>query len=301
MNKEIKISPYGSLLVYRKEYSVNDVKSIINENKLCGLRVFAHLKDDRLPNLEFLNHYTFLNDLNISTVDDFSFSFLNSLSGLKKLTISTIGDNAIDLSNQINLESLTIQWRKGKILGLEKCLKISSLCLIDYSEQDFTPVSSLLGLEDLMVKTSLINNCNGLENLTKLKSILFGNCKKLSSLDGMRNLKNISSLSYDLCPKINNFDVIGSLNTLEKLSINDCKGVKSIKFIEQLPSLKRLFLLGNTDIIDGDLQPAQKIQGVFYRHRKHYNITIKNEEQEALSKKNRHKIKEILSQYKTST
>lgn len=294
MNTQIEISPYGSLLVYRKDYSVSDVSSIIKEHKLRGLRIFAQLKDDRLPNLDFLSDYSFLEVLDITSVDDGSFSFLNKLENLKELTINVTGDNIIDLSNQTNLESLSIQWRKGKVLGLDKCTKITSLCLVDYSEKDFYPISSLVSLEDLKVKTALINNLLGLENLTKLKSILLGNCKKLSSLNGLGILKNVTSLSFDLCPQIKNYDETGNLHNLENLQITDCKGVESIKFIESLAGLKRLSLLGNTDVLDGNLMPAKKVREVFYKHRKHYNITIDNVEYDNLVKSNLNKLKGLL-------
>lgn len=291
MNTEIEISPYGSLLVYRKEYSLNDVKTIIKEHKLRGLRIFAQLKNDRLPNLDFLSDYSFLEVLDITSVDDSSFNFLHKLEKLKELTISVPGDNIIDLSYQTNLESLIIEWRKNKILGLEKCNKIRTLCLIDYTEKDFMPVSSLLSLEDLKVKTAIVNNLNGLVKLTNLKSILLGNCKKLKSLDGIADLKNVTSLSFDLCPLIENYDELGNLPNLENLQLTDCNSVSSIRFIERLSALKKLSLLGNTDILDGDLIPAKKIKEVFYKDRKHYNIRIENNNYDSLLKNNLNKIK----------
>lgn len=293
MNIEIEISPCGSLLVYKKGYSANDVSAIIKEHKLRGLRIFAQLKDDRLPNLDFLSDYSFLEVLEITSVDDSSFNFLNKLENLKELAINVTGDNIIDLSNQASLESLTIQWRKNKILGLEKCNKIRILCLIDYAEKDFMPVSSLLALEDLKVKTGLVNDCNGIVKLTNLKSILLSNCKKLQSLDGLGDLKNITSLSFDLCPQIKNYDEIGNLHNLENLQIIDCKGVSSIRFVEKLSALKKLSLLGNTDVLDGDLVSAKRIKDVFYKHRSHYNVTIENKGYDSLVENNLNKIKRL--------
>ena len=79
MDTEIEISPYGSLLVYKKEYSAKDVSTIIKEHKLRGLRIFAQLKDDRLYNLDFLRDFSFLEVLDITSIDDYSFDFLNKL------------------------------------------------------------------------------------------------------------------------------------------------------------------------------------------------------------------------------
>lgn len=289
MDNNIEISPFGNNLIFKSGYDKNFVFSVLSEKCLDGIRV--NTRWENINNLGFLSEYDFLESLDIVGIGDFDFSFLSSLKKIKRLSISLVGDNIIDLSNQANLESLSIQWRKGKILGLDKCIKITSLCLVDYSEKDFSPVSSLLSLEDLKVKTALINNCDGLESLTKLKSILLGNCKKLSSLDGLGILKNVTSLSFDLCPQIKNYDEIGNLHNLENLQITDCKGVGSIKFIESLPGLKRLSLLGNTDVLDGNLMPAKKVKEVFYKHRKHYNITIDNVEYDNLVKSNLNKLK----------
>lgn len=293
MNNEIEISPNGSLLVYKKEYSAKDVLSIIQRDNLRGLRIFAQLKDDRLSDLDFLSEYTFLEALDITSVDDSNFSFLNKLENLKDLTVNVPGQNIIDLSKQTELETLTIQWRKNKILGLEKCNKITSLCLVDYTEEDFKLIASLLNLEDLKVKTALIKNCSGIESLTKLKSILFGNCKKLSDIEGLKELKRLTSLSFDFCPQIRNYTSLGYLTNLEDLQIIDCKGVSSIKFIENLPALKKFSILGNTDVLDGDLMPAKKIKEVFYKHRKHYNVTIENKDYDSLVKSNLEKIKRL--------
>lgn len=291
MRKEIEISPYGSLLVYKREYTIEDVRSIIEEKKLKGLRIFAQLKDDRIPNLDFLGKYTFLEGLDITSVDDSSFIFLNNLVNLKSLTINVIGRNTIDLSHQANLENLTIQWRKGKIIGLENCTTITSLCLIDYAENDFTPIASLSNLEDMRVKTASIKSCYGIKNLTKLKNVLLANCRQLSELNELEKLKNLVSLSFDMCPQVKNYNQIGYLLNLEYLQIANCKEVSSINFIERLSHLKRLSLLGNTNISDGNLMPAKKIKEVFYKHRQHYNAVVENKNYDALEKNNIEKIK----------
>lgn len=293
MKNNIEISPYGSLLVYKKDYSAKDVLSLIREHNLRGLRIFAVLKNERLQAVDFLKGFQFLEALDITSVNDFNFSFLSNLFELKDLTINVTGENTLDLSNQINLEELSLQWRSGKVIGLENCKKINSICLVDYSEDNLLPISSLKNLEELKIKTSTIKNLNGIENLTNLKSVVLGNCKKLTSIIELNNLKNLRNLTFDLCPNIKDFDSVKHLSNLEELSLIDCKSVNSIKFIENLDNLKKLSFLGNSDIKDGDLKPAQKIKDVYYKHRKHYNIKIENEEHDKLVKKNLEKIKNM--------
>lgn len=293
MSKEIEISPFGSLLVYKKGYTADDVRSILEERNLKGLRIFADLKEDRLQDLDFLRQYSFLEALSIASVDDYDFNFLTHLQGLKELSISIDGGNTIDLSRQTNLKTLTIQWRKGRIEGLEKLKKVSSLCLVEYSEDDFSAISEMTNLNELKVKTASVKNLNGIEHFAKLRSLLLGNCKRLSSIGGLSRLTNLTSLTFIMCPKIADYDPVGSLSNLQELEITDCGQINSIRFVHGLTSLHRLSLLGSTDIFDGDLLPAKSVKEMFYKHREHYNTKIENKEHDNLEKKNREKIRRL--------
>ncbi|WP_434440538.1 hypothetical protein [Sphingobacterium faecium] len=271
MKKQIEISPYGSLLVYKNYYTRDDIRYIIQEKNLKGLRIFIQLKEEKLPDLNFLSEYSFLEALDITSVEDYDFSFLANLSNLKNLSIISEGKNIIDLSNQINLENLTIKWRKGQVSGLENCSKIIELCLVEYTEKDIKPISSLINLLHLKIKTASLKDLDGIEKIKKLRTLLLGNCNQLISIDKLQSLSNLTSLHFESCAKIYNFNEIGNLLSLESLAINDCKAVFSINFIKNIPSLKWLSLLGNTNIVDGDLIPAENIKDVYYKQRKHYN------------------------------
>lgn len=289
----IEISPYDNLLVYKKHYTPEIVYSIINEKKLSGLRIFAQLEPDRLTDLNFLKNYSFLESLDITSIDDYDFSFLRELENLKALSITTLGKNKIDLSNQINLESLALVWRKGKILGIEKCRNINELCLINFNEKDFDSIKTLENLKELKIKSASVTSMDGVENFTALKKLELGVCRKLEDLTSMTGLKNLTFLSFDTCPKIKDFEKIGSLQNLDDLEISDCKEINSIEFIQHLTSLKKLSLLGNTVIADGNLIPAKRIDQVFHKHYTHYNVEIVNQEFQDLIKRNIEKIKSI--------
>lgn len=291
MEKNIEISLFGNNLMFKTGYTKDLVFSIIKEKKLEGLKI--NTRWEGIKSLDFLSEYEFIESLEIVGNNDFDFSFLFSLKNLKKLSISIVGNNPIDFSNQTNLEMLTIQWRKGNIIGLDKCSNMSTLCLVDYVEDDFTSINKLINLNDLKVKTASIKKLNGIENFVNLKHLLLGNCKKLTSIDELKSLSNLISLSFELCSQIKDYFQIGSLSNLENLKITDCKGIDSIKFIENLSSLKMLSLLGNTDVLDGDLIPAKNIKEVFYKHRKHYNIKIENIDNEELVKRNLEKIRNL--------
>ena len=77
MTGNIRISPFGSLLVYKKGYTPAFVAKTIRNHNLRGLRIFAHLKEDRLQDVDFLGEYDFLEALDITSLDDYDFGFLS--------------------------------------------------------------------------------------------------------------------------------------------------------------------------------------------------------------------------------
>ena len=88
--KDYKLASYAKLIVYQKDYQSDFVRNIIKNDNLEGLRIFAHLPSERLESLDFLQEYSFLERLDISTVieNDFNYDFLNSLRNLKHLSLS---------------------------------------------------------------------------------------------------------------------------------------------------------------------------------------------------------------------
>src|SRR6266480_2756518 len=131
----IEISSDERLLFYKKEYTPDFVASLISEKRIRGLRIFALLKEDRLENINFLSRYIFLEHLSITSMSDFDFSVLKELRQLKTLSINTQGTSKIDLSEQKELQSLDINWRKN-IVGLNRSLPITKLLLTEYDEKD---------------------------------------------------------------------------------------------------------------------------------------------------------------------
>lgn len=280
-----EIAPYANLLVYKKGITFKEAKAIIKDKKLEGLRIFAHLKDDRLDSLDFLKDYSFLERLDIASVVDYNFEFLESLSQLKSLSIDIEGTNEINLSHLYNLKSLTINGNHP-LIGFEDLLKLNYLSLMGYNEDILTIVAKQLNLKELTISSSPIKTLNGLQNLTYLEKISLRNCKKLISIKELNNLSNLRDLKIDTCPKLNNISYLTNLPNLSILKLNDCKGIQSLDFLVKLNKLTELYLLGNTNILNGDLKPAANIMKVYTRNRSHYNIKFETHAQEQIINNN---------------
>ncbi len=291
MKQNFKISPYGNMLMYGKKYSVEKVLQIITENNLNGLRIFDVF--DRLVTLDFLNDYIFLENLSIDCAYDQDYSFLTHLVNLKQLSIggSSTNKNIIDLSGLINLKHLGLDWRKGRVMGLDNCQNLEWLTLVDFKEIDLNIISSLINLKELQVKSSSIKSSKGLESLVNLEKLGFGYCRYLSTIDELQFLKNLKYLCFDTCSKIYNFEVLGNLDNIEVLEIGNCKDITSIGFIENLKKLNSFVLSQNTRIVDGDLKPALRIKDVFHTEYKHYNINAVSPKYHEIKKQNLEKYK----------
>jgi hypothetical protein len=268
---KIEISEYGNLLMYSRGYSADFVKKTIRENQLNGLRIFDAW--NRLESLEFLREFTFLEWLEITCSFDQDYDFLHYLPQLKHLSIgpSATMKNEIDISSQTNLEYLSLQWRKGKIRGIERCQRISDLCLVEYNEEDLSQMAALMKLSNLKIKTASFETLHGLENLTELNSVLLGYCKKLTSIRALNSKMKLKSLEIELCRQIKDYEHLTDLPSLEYLRLTDCNGIRSIGFVKNFPSLERIALLGNTNVLDGNIKPAKQIKEHFYSPRRHYH------------------------------
>lgn len=283
--KNIEISSYGELLVYKKWYTPDILYKIIKEKKLKGLRIVAHLRDQRLSNIDFLKDCTFLEGLDVISVDDFDFGFLQYLSKLKSLGIGTEGVNKIDLSNLKELEYLSIDWRK-KVSGIENCKNLKILSVYRYTEMDLSQFKGLTNLKKLIIKTSSILSIDGINELVNLENITLSNCKKLRSIKALNGLKKVEELEFNSCRKIEDFSTLVNLPNLKTLYLIDCKHIHSIKFINNFPLLNEFGLLGDSQVIDGDMTPAKRIKRLTYRHRSHYNEKIETPEADELEKRN---------------
>ncbi len=276
MNSKFEISTYGNLLIYKKDYSIDFVKQMIEINNLNGLRIFDHL--DPLESIDFLKGYTFLKELEIECVYDHDFDFLNKLVLLERLSIgkSIKNKNTINFNNLKNLKNLTLNWRKNKIKNLHKCIKINNLCLIDFNEDNFSAINKLHNLKSIVVKNAKVKSLEGLHELVFLENIFIGNCLSLNSVSSINGLEKVDSITFNKCLNIKDFDNLHSLPSLKTLQIIDCGRIDSIQFIANFPELNKITLLGNTVVLDGNLTPIKNVKEISFNFKEHYNLKPNN-------------------------
>jgi hypothetical protein len=268
------ISVRSNFLVYQKGYTPEFVKDAITQNNLDGLEIFDYSRP--LESINFLSAYSFLVGLKITCLLDQEYTFLRDLPKLKSLVISAAGKirNTVDLSNQVELEDLFIDWRKGKVTGLSNCKKLESFTARTFNEDNLSALAECVRLKSVTLLNSSIKSLAGIGNFKNLEHLDLNRCGKLTSIEEISSLLSLRSLIFRNCPNVKEFGSLASLKNLESLEISACKGINSIKFVDNLDKLKELSMRENTIVLDNDLIPARRIKKLIYVQHKSYNVTI---------------------------
>lgn len=261
--------PYGS--------SIEKLKEILTEKGILFLHIdYPKRVNGSVPdlkgNLEFLSEFKFLEGLSIDNYN-INLKGIEYLSKLQYLSILMHDKKGkVDFSGFNNLTDLSIYWNK-KFTGIDTLDSLRKLSLDGYFSTDLRLLKGLKNLEKLIYfQSRKLLSLEGVENFQKLKRLKLG---YLSNLSDVGALSSASSVIKDLeiisCKKMVNIDAIGSLKSLETLSLDNCGKLESIKFVQALPNLKELYVVEDTNILDGDMSPCIGIPKVVFYNRRHYS------------------------------
>jgi len=234
--------------MYKPVYSAETVRNLIDSGKLNGLRIFDHWEP--LKSSDFLRDFTFLKRLEIAFRYDQDYSFLSDLSQLEHLSIgpSFPMENSIDLSHQVNLKYLSLQWRKNRINRLEACQNLEDLCLVEFKNTDLNLISTLKKIVRLRIKTGSMKSLDGIENLGKLEVLEIGNCRSLRSISHLDGLGALQWVRVESCRKIQDLDGLSNLPSLSVLQFINCGERPDLNDANRFPKLRKLELLGQTKL-----------------------------------------------------
>jgi hypothetical protein len=166
-------------------------------------------------------------------------------------------ENLIELDNRYvfdydfkklpNLEILRYSWKKNSS-NLSECKKLKELSLWSYKpkNQSLTEFTKLNSLEELRIIQSNIKSINGIENLQKIKEMVFiGN--KVLSLDDMNcTFPNVEILFIESCKEIRIEKVIELFPNVKDLNYFSSNEIESLRII--LDNLKKLEKLNVYDL-----------------------------------------------------
>ena len=192
---------------------------------------------------------------------------------LKRLLSYTLYDNEwndickIDLQSLWDLDFTILPFLPDKqiedLSGLEYAINLRKLFIISSEIKDFTPISQLQYLRELVIMDQLPHDYSSEEDLYRV----IGDIKSLERLwitspyinnnEFLSNLTNLKSLSINTYYSygISNWDIISNLVNLETLDLSS-NNIHDISFVQSLTELKQLNLDSNQV---ADLKPLQDL------------------------------------------
>lgn len=262
---------YGRRAVLHSGWS-DSLLEYLNCNAVCELELNQargwHGRDlsflAKLPNLKVFEIF----DLNIRDIIT-----IHSLHNLRQIGITTYCSSPVDFSAFPQLESCTLQWRRGAASVFE-CANLKELFINGYSGEGSVPFGKLFTLESLSLLNASIENLNGLRSLQRLRCLRLGNLARLESLAGIEHLVSLEELEVHTCRKVASIAEIGSLAKLRRLAINNDGNIASLKPLDQLTNLESILFYESTNIVDGDLSPLWRqkhLKRIAFKNRPHYS------------------------------
>jgi len=232
---------------------------------------------------------------------------------LKRLTTRTYLKDFTLMQNLKKLEYFVSYAKELKSFkGIGELTSLKTLDLEVTSKiKNLEEMEKLVNLEEFVLRGArALKTFDGIEKLPQLKRLLSNDLKKLESVENINNAKNLEllvfensiipedltlkncqnlkKLKFENCKLLNDLNEVTSLESLEELEIIDCKNISSLAFVKKLKKLNYLNFAGNTIVKDGNLEFLKKLSlegvNISFNNRQHYNINLKDVNEELVSK-----------------
>lgn len=271
-NVRIRVDDDGELSVKINVDNIKESIAYIQEHQIKNVDISYDLDQ-----VDFLSECPDIEIISLGGEDLKDVTGLYYVKSLKSLSINeTIPSLEIDFERIPSLEVLYGQLpSKAKGMGTLENLKEMVLWSYKPKTKNLEQFSVLKNLESLELIQSNIISLKGVEGLESLGKL---GLYYLRSFNDLRDIKDLSKslrvLEIENCKKIGDFTLIAELKNLEKLRMLDCGEIASIQFVSRLPGLKML-AFGGTTVLDGDLNPCEGIEHVYFTQKKHYTHRLK--------------------------
>jgi len=181
--------------------------------------------------------------------------------------VSSWIDFTVDLSNFKRLKYARLTNKKRENLG--SCNELQKL-IVSKINKDKDDLSKLNKLVSLDIAEGNISNLNFLKEMPFLKTLKLSYLYKLKDVSGLLFVQDtLEYLEIDSCKNIEWDGVLAQLKNLRKLILGGFK-FEDIEWINELSSLKHLSLV-DSNVLNGDISPAENIEYVGIDNKRHYN------------------------------
>lgn len=264
-----------------KDYNVIVQKSI--DLFLCEMSekcvfngISLSVKEDILPNVDFLSELIQLEYLNLGSVSYEDLTAIEKLANLECLRLEGNCAKSLNLTKLSKLQDLFVVYNK-QLESIFECVNLKRLVIHHYKKKNLDEFATLKKLQRIEIWSSPIQNIDGLMDLKEIACLELRYLRKLESIEGIKNNASITELLIQNCKKITDWEVIGTLPNLKHLKIDSCGKIPTLKFLEKSEKLETIWLVSDTFIEDGELswlmdKPSLKAFHVPIEN--HYDVTL---------------------------
>lgn len=201
---------------------------------------------------------------------------LERLGQLESLFVQA-GDRAtLDISAFSRLSQLGTYWSHVEDSVTNVAPTLRDLTVWTLRTADLVPLEPIQRLQTLEIITArALKTLDGIEG-SQLREIRIAGAPRLSDISAIAVLPELTNVTFEGCRSITS---IGSLarasDKIRELWLDDCGEVESLRPIEYLTGLETVVLSGDTNIVDGDLDPLNRLPSLRtlrMTKKRHYNI-----------------------------
>ncbi|MFC4323293.1 leucine-rich repeat domain-containing protein [Litchfieldia salsa] len=256
-------------------YWDESLKDIMLKKEIKNLRLsrFTGWAD---KDVSFLKTLPFLKGVEVYADDIKDLSAMYDLKSLEYIGLDCNLSFDLDMINFKKLKTLQVKWNKH-FKNMFNVSSIESLNIIKYPNEDLVALSNYSNLKKLQLTSTKLKTLKGIDNLINLKAVDLFKCNQLESLESIDHLESLEEFEAENCKKLNNLYQLSNLTNLKTLLIEDCGKIQSIKPLKYCLNLIKVWLGGDTTIIDGNLEVIinlPKLKEFWFVNKKHYNIKV---------------------------
>lgn len=287
---------WGDFLIFDKQKADLIEKFLFGQNEVKIECNYTLGFDDKSLD-PLLKYRDKINGLKIIGIN-INLSNLDSFRNLEFLSIGGANSKTeINFNNLQKIKVLHFGWSKNRST-FTNLKNLQELAIGDFEDNNLEFTSNFVKLESLRVGSNKLTADKGIESLVKLKSLEFYDCPNLKSLEFVKNqsienlafvycnnlsnlnvlskLKHCKSIEFYKTKSIKKYDFLSGLKELEAISFEDVNEIESLEFLNKSKKLRKLFVTGDSKIIDGKVKflLEMNLDKLIIRKKRHYDAKI---------------------------
>jgi len=191
--------------------------AFMREYPSLGLYVYANSRTAPVPDLEFLQHFSFLHRFRVGRWT------VTNLDGLRHLRPS----------NMTHLSIGEMLRKRIPLNAVAPFTNLEALSVDGPSPKDFEALTELRNLRSLYLRSITVPTLRPLAELLQLRTLTLA-LGGTTALDELANVKALTSLELTMIRGLRDLSVVAEIRSLERLSL------RVLKHVTALPSLRPL-------------------------------------------------------------